>query len=114
VDLIPCVLIGAVLSSLITLPLALPFQASAHDLGLLGLGLGLIQLAIPSSLAVVCARSLKAPEVALLGLLEVIFGILLAWVGAGEVPGRDVLVGGGLVVGALAANELLGWRQRNA
>jgi hypothetical protein len=30
---------------------------------------------------------LKAPEVALLGLLEVIFGILLAWVGAGEVPG---------------------------
>jgi drug/metabolite transporter (DMT)-like permease len=113
VDLIPAVLIGAVLSSLITLPLALPFQASAHDLGLL-FGLGLIQLAIPSSLAVVCARSLKAPEVALLGLLEVIFGILLAWVGAGEVPGRDVLVGGGLVVGALAANELLGWRQRNA
>ena len=113
VDLIPAVLIGAVLSSLIMLPLALPFQASAHDLGLL-FGLGLIQLAIPSSLAVVCARSLKAPEVALLGLLEVIFGILLAWVGAGEVPGRDVLVGGGLVVGALAANELLGWRQRNA
>jgi len=113
VDLGPAVLIGAVLSSLITLPLALPFQASAHDLGLL-FGLGLFQLAIPSSLAVVCARSLKAPEVALLGLLEVIFGILLAWVGAGEVPSREVLVGGGLVVGALAANEWLGWRQRNA
>lgn len=44
----------------------------------------------------VCARSLKAPEVALLGLLEVIFGILLAWVGAaGEVLEREVLVGGG-------------------
>jgi drug/metabolite transporter (DMT)-like permease len=55
---------------------------------------------------------LKAPEVALLGLLEVIFGILLAWVGAGEVPGRDVFVGGALVIGALMANELAGWKER--
>lgn len=111
VDLIPAVLIGAVLSSLITLPLAWPFQASAHDLGLL-FGLGLFQLAIPSALAVVCTRVLKAPEVALLGLLEVIFGILLAWVGAGEVPGHDVFVGGSLVIGALMLNELVAWRGR--
>ena len=69
-------------------------------------------MAIPSSLAVVCTRVLKAPEVALLGLLEVIFGILLAWVGAGEVPGRDVFVGGALVIGALVANEIVAWRGR--
>ncbi|WP_370654014.1 DMT family transporter [Rhodoferax sp.] len=111
VDLIPAVLIGAVLSSLITLPLAWPFQASAYDLSLL-FGLGLGQLAIPCVLVVVCARVLKAPEIALLGLLEVIFGILLAWVGAGEVPGPDVFVGGTLVIGALVANELVGWRDR--
>lgn len=111
VDLIPAVLIGAVLSSLVTLPMALPFQASAHDLVLLG-GLGLVQLAIPSALAVLCTRVLKAPEVSLLGLLEVIFGILLAWVGAGEVPGPNVLLGGTLVIGALAVNELIGWRNR--
>lgn len=111
VDLIPAVLIGAVLSSLLTLPLAWPFQASAHDLSLL-FGLGLVQLAIPCVLVVVCARVLKAPEVALLGLLEVIFGILLAWAGAGEVPGPDVFVGGALVIGALVANELVGWRGR--
>jgi drug/metabolite transporter (DMT)-like permease len=55
---------------------------------------------------------LKAPEVALLGLLEVIFGILLAWVGAGEVPGTDVFVGGALVIGALVANEIVAWRGR--
>ncbi len=112
VDLIPAVLIGAVLSSVLTVPAAMPFQASLHDLGLL-FGLGLFQLAIPSSLAVVCTRSLKAPEVALLGLLEVIFGIVLAWLGAGEVPGSEVLVGGALVIAALVGNELLGWRQRN-
>lgn len=111
IDMIPAVLIGAVISTLVTLPLALPFQASVHDVGLLA-GLGLFQLAIPCVLVVICTRVLKAPEVALLGLLEVIFGILLAWAGAGEVPGRDVLVGGSLVIGALVVNELVAWRER--
>ena len=111
VDLMPAVLIGAVLSSLLTLPLAWPFQATAHDLWLLG-GLGLVQLAIPCSLVVLCVKVLQAHEVALLGLLEVIFGILLAWLGAGEAPGPDVLTGGLLVIGALVANELLAWRSR--
>ncbi len=111
VDLIPAVLIGAGLSALLTLPLAVPFQASAYDLTLLA-GLGLVQLAIPSTLAVVCTRVLKGPEIALLGLLEVIFGILLAWVGANEIPGPNVLAGGALVIGALAVNELIGWRGR--
>ena len=92
-------------------PLALPFQASTHDLGLLAL-LGLVQLAIPCAIAVVCARVLKAPEISLLALLEVIFGIVLAWVGAGEAPGPTVLAGGALVLCALVANELAGWRQR--
>ena len=111
VDLVPAVLVGAVISSLVTLPLAMPFQASPHDIGLLAL-LGLVQLAIPCALAVMCARVLAAPEISLLALLEVIFGILLAWVGAGEVPGDSVLAGGALVIGALVANELIGWRQR--
>jgi len=111
IDLIPAVLVGAALSALVTLPLAWPFQASAHDLSLL-FGLGLGQLAIPCVLVVICARVLKAPEVALLGLLEIIFGILLVWLGAGEVPTHDVLLGGTLVIGALVANELVGWRGR--
>jgi drug/metabolite transporter (DMT)-like permease len=55
---------------------------------------------------------LKAPEIALLALLEVIFGILLAWWGAGEAPTGTVLVGGALVIGALVFNELVGWRRR--
>ena len=35
VDLVPAVFVGAVISCLFTLPLAYPFQATAHDLGLL-------------------------------------------------------------------------------
>ena len=111
VDLIPAVLVGAVMSVALTLPLALPFQATLHDLGLLAF-LGLFQLAIPCVLSVLCARVLKAPEVSLLALLEVIFGILLAWLGANEVPRDSVLIGGAVVIGALFANELIGWRMR--
>jgi drug/metabolite transporter (DMT)-like permease len=111
VDLVPAVLVGAAISSAVTLPLAMPFQASAHDIGLLAV-LGLVQLAIPCALSVICARVLKAPELSLLGLLEVIFGIVLAWWGAGEVPTPTVLTGGALVIGALAFNELAGWKQR--
>ena len=111
IDLVPAVLVGAALSALITLPLAMPLRASAHDIGLLAL-LGLVQLAIPCALSVICARVLKAPEIALLALLEVVFGIVLAWLGAGEVPTQAVLAGGVLVLGALVVNELVGWRQR--
>ena len=111
IDLVPAVLVGAAISALVTLPLAFPFSATPHDIGLLAM-LGLFQLAIPCVLAVLCAGVLKAPEVALLALLEVIFGILLAWLGAGEVPGNSVLTGGSLVVGALVVNELVGWRQK--
>lgn len=111
VDLVPAVLIGATLSALVTLPLAWPFHAGPHDLGLLAF-LGVFQLAIPCVLSVLCAQVLKAPEVALLALLEVIFGIALAWLGAGETPAASVLTGGVLVIGALVFNELLALRGR--
>ena len=111
IDLIPAVLVGAVISSLVTLPLAWPFAATPHDIGLLAF-LGLTQLAIPCVLSVWCASKLKAPEISLLALLEIIFGILLVWVGANEVPDNSVLYGGALVIGALVMNEILGWKDK--
>jgi drug/metabolite transporter (DMT)-like permease len=105
-DMLPAVLIGALLSALATLPLALPWQASTHDLALLAL-LGVVQLAIPCLLVVRLSRDLPAAEIALLGLLEVLFGVTWAWLGAGEQPTTGTLTGGALVVAALIVNELL-------
>lgn len=113
VDLLPAVLIGAAISALVTLPLAMPFAASTHDLGLLGL-LGVVQLAIPCLLSVAAARHLSAPEASLLALLEVVFGVAWAWLGANEAPAPHVLGGGALVLGALAANEALSLRRTSA
>ena len=109
-DLLPAVLIGAAMSAIVTLPLAMPFAASLHDLALLAL-LGVVQLSIPCLMSVVAARSLSAPEVSLLTLLEVIFGVAWAWWGADETPTVHVLGGAGLVLGALAANEALALRR---
>lgn len=111
-DMLPAVLIGAALSSLFTLPMAYPFHASAHDVGLLAL-LGVVQLAIPCLLLVRLSRVLSAPEIALLGLLEVVFGVTWAWLGAGEQPGTGTLAGGLLVLGALVGNEALALRCRD-
>jgi drug/metabolite transporter (DMT)-like permease len=110
-DMLPALLIGALISAAVTLPVAWPLQASAPDVGWLAL-LGVTQLAIPCVMAVTAARTLSAPEVALLALLEVLFGVAWAWLGAGEQPSSAVLVGGVLVLGALAGNELLALLQR--
>jgi drug/metabolite transporter (DMT)-like permease len=104
-DMLQSVLIGAVLSSLVTLPMSLPFKASLHDLGLLSL-LGVFQLAIPCLLVVYSSRKLSAPEISLLSLLEVIFGVVWAWLWAGEKLSANTLGGGLLVLSALILNEL--------
>jgi drug/metabolite transporter (DMT)-like permease len=104
-DLIPAVMLGGALSCLVALPLALPFQASGRDIALLAF-LGFFQLGLPCMLLVIASRTLLAPEIALLGLLEVVLGPLWAWLGAGEVPAESTLLGGMIVLGALAANEL--------
>jgi drug/metabolite transporter (DMT)-like permease len=105
VDLVPAVMMGGGISCLIALPLAVPFDASAKDVALLAF-LGVFQLGVPCTLLVIASRTLPAPEIALLGLLEVVLGPLWAWLGAGEVPPGSTLLGGMVVLGALAANEM--------
>ncbi len=109
VDLVPAVFIGGVLSAALMLPLSLPFIADGRDVLWLAV-LGFFQLGIPCAMMVVAARHLSATELALLALLEVLFGTLWAWLGAGETPTTATLVGGAVVLGALVFNELAGRR----
>ncbi|MFO1342839.1 MAG: EamA family transporter, partial [Burkholderiales bacterium] len=106
----PAVLLGALLSCAITLPLSLPFVASTKDVLLLAI-LGIFQLGIPCVMMVRASAHLTAPEVALLGLLEVLMGPLWSWLGAGETPGASTLIGGAIVLAALVANEIVPRRQ---
>lgn len=113
VDLAPAVLIGAAISCVLTLPLALPMQSTGTDLAILAV-LGLVQLALPCMLMVRAARHLSAHEIALISMLEVVLGPLWAWLGAGEAIAPATLQGGAMVLGALVLNEALGSVGRRA
>lgn len=104
VDLTAAVLLGALLSALVTLWPAAPLDMPGHDIAWLAL-LGVVQLGVPCVLVTHAARALSATEASLLSLLEVIFGIGLTWAFAGESLGTATWVGGALVVGALVYNE---------
>ena len=110
VDLAPAVMLGGIFSGLMMLPLAWPFRASLHDIGILAV-LGFFQLGLPCLLMVAASKSLSAPEIALLALIEVLLGPLWAWLGADEVPAASTLTGGAVVLGALVFNELAALRQ---
>jgi drug/metabolite transporter (DMT)-like permease len=112
-DLVPAVMLGGALSCLIALPFTLPFSSTGRDIALLAF-LGITQLGLPCMLLVIASRTLLAPEIALLSLLEVVLGPLWVWLGAGEEPGGATLGGGAIVLGALAANELVAMRTRTA
>ena len=74
--------------------------------------LGFFQLGLPCMLMVRAARSLSAPEISLLALLEVLLGPIWAWLGAGEVPASATLLGGAVVLTALVFNEIADMRNR--
>jgi drug/metabolite transporter (DMT)-like permease len=104
VDLAPAVLIGGVLSAIGTLPLSMPFAATAHDISILAM-LGIIQLAVPCMIMVNVVKHLAPQQVALLCLLEVILGPIWSWAFAGEALGAATIQGAVIVIAALAANE---------
>ena len=105
-DLAPAVLTGAVISCVVSLPVAWPLSATPGDLAILAL-LGVTQLAIPCLLMVRAARHLAPHEIALIGLLEMVLGPIWAWLGAGEAMAPATVQGGLLVLAALAFNAWL-------
>jgi drug/metabolite transporter (DMT)-like permease len=106
-DMVPTVVIAGGISAAVALPLALPLSASLHDVAVLAL-MGAVQLGIGCMLMTLATRHLSAAEVGLLSLLETTFGPIWAWIGVGERPTDVAIVGGLVVIGALALNGLLG------
>ena len=112
VDMLPTVMIAGLISIVIALPLALPFEASARDIVVLAV-MGCVQLGTGCLLMVAASRHLKATELGLLALLEPILGPVWVWALLGEHPGELALVGGAVVLAAVIANEAYGaWRGR--
>lgn len=101
--MVPAAGIGSLLSSLIALPLAVPYSLNSVQWGYL-LILGILVLPPAFALLYVGPRYIPAPEVSLMLLLEAIFSPLLVWLIIGENPGVATLIGGTIIVLALGAN----------
>ncbi len=106
VDMIPALLIAGVISALLTAPLALPFDADGRDFVLLAL-MGVVQLGLGCILMTIASRQLKAAEIGLVSVLETVFGTVSVWLLVGEQPSGPALLGGLIVIGALAADQIL-------
>lgn len=106
VDMIPAILLAGVISAAVTLPVALPIESSGRDFALLAI-MGAIQLGLGCILMTIASRTLAAAEIGLVSILETVFGTLSVWALVGERPSDAALIGGTIVIGALAINQLL-------
>ncbi|HSH08061.1 MAG TPA: DMT family transporter [Burkholderiales bacterium] len=107
VDMVPAVMIAGLISLVVALPFALPFEASLSDIGVLA-PMGMLQLGLGCLLMTRATRYLTAGELGLLSLVETILAPLWVWLAVGERPSNLALVGALVVFGALVANEWVG------
>ena len=103
----PAVLIAAVIAGLASLPLALPFEATAREVGFMA-ALGLVQLASALTLYFYAARYLPAPILIFVVLIDAVFAPIWVWLGFGEVPGTLVFIGAVVILASVAGNALFG------
>jgi drug/metabolite transporter (DMT)-like permease len=101
VSMAPATCLAQLLLVLVFASFAHPGEVGGRDLGLLIL-LGGVQMGIGLALFTIGARLIPAAEVALITLLEVVLGPLWVWLFLSEDPGAATLVGGAVVVVAVA------------
>lgn len=99
-------LLSAALAAAWALPFAHPLAVPGRDIGLL-LALGGIQMSLGLTCFMIALRRLPAAEVTLIALLEPILGPVWVWLVIAEQPAVTSLIGGAIVLGALATHILL-------
>ncbi len=106
------VVAGNTIAFLFCLPAALPLVGATARDGAVVLYLGVVQIAIAYLLLTSALRRVRALEVSLLLLLELLFNPFWAWLLHREVPGEWSLVGCALILIASAGWSLARQRQK--
>ncbi len=114
-DMLPAVLlsgvfavaVGGTICSAYGYPLVIPLRDTviAMAMGVFQLGAGLFVYTIGS-------KSVPAVELALLSMTEVLLGPLWVWLVLGETAGLFTLIGGAVLLGAIAGNAVSGLRRK--
>jgi drug/metabolite transporter (DMT)-like permease len=111
VSLMPAITVSFLIGTLVLAPLATPMSVPAGDWGLVALHGGVF-IAASTAFISMGPRYLPSAEVSLLILLESVLAPILAWVVVDEDPGRWAIVGGSVVIGALAVSNLVALARR--
>jgi DME family drug/metabolite transporter len=97
--------LGNAIAALICAPVVVTHRPSVGDLLVLFL-LGTFQIGVPYILYGIAVRHLRAVESSLLATVEPLLTPLWLFLFQGEIPGRSALLGGGVIVGAVALQSL--------
>lgn len=114
-EMLPSVFLSGIFAIIITLAICLytglPLVLSPSDGGI-SMGMGVFQVGAGLILYTIGSRSLPAAELALLSLAEVLLGPLWVWVFLGETATQNTLIGGAVLLAAIAGNALSGQRRK--
>lgn len=114
-EMLPAVFLSGffaiVIMSVICLGLRLPLVLNPQDAGI-AMGMGVFQVGAGLILYTLGSRSLPAAELALLSLAEVLLGPVWVWLFLGETASVNTLVGGAVLLVAIAGNALSGKRRK--
>ena len=106
-DMTPCICLSGVVVVFATLPLANPWAVPASGVWYLAL-LCIVVIPLSFSLITIGPRYLPAHEVSLIGALETFLGPLWVWLVLDENPGVFAIMGGLVVITALALHSVVG------
>lgn len=106
-NMVPATALGGFLTAILVLPFADPGSLEGDRLWMMML-LGLVILPIAFGLITLGPRTVPAPEVALLMLLETVLGPFWVWLVIHEEPSLPTFIGGAIVLGAVALHAC--WR----
>ena len=114
-EMLPSVFLSGLFAIIVTLMIChlkgLSLVLSAHD-GSVAMGMGVFQVGAGLILYTLGSRNLPAAEMALLSLAEVLLGPLWVWLFLGETASVNTLIGGIVLLAAIAGNALSGKRRR--
>lgn len=114
-DMMPAVflsgLFGMALMAATCLWLGLSLSISPDDMGI-SLGMGVFQVGLGLILYTIGSKTVPAAELTLLSLAEVVLGPVWVWLLLNETATLNTLIGGTILLAAIAGNALSGARRR--
>jgi DME family drug/metabolite transporter len=118
-DMLPCAAIAGMFAALVALPIAISeasgigaaLMLSPRDLALCAV-MGSIQVGLGLTVFTLGARHVPAAELALLSMTELVLAPIWVWLGVGEVPSGFTLIGGAIILLAIASGAFSDARRR--